>query len=104
MNSERPIKHIRWAILCSVVGFALTGCADTPYRPAPITSVKDGSSNNTVSNTPVMNSGATPVERSSATPLQSAPPSSIKTNSSPNNINTSQPQNRPVQNTATPRN
>ncbi|OAT34609.1 murein hydrolase activator NlpD [Proteus myxofaciens] len=104
MNSERPIKHIRWAILCSVVGLALTGCADTPYRPAPITSVKDGSSNNTVSNTPTMNSGATPVERSSATPLQSAPPSSIKTNSSPSNINTSQPQNRPVQNTTMPRN
>lgn len=94
MNSESPIKHVRWAIMCSVIGFALTGCADTPYRPAPITSVNDSSSNNTASTAPVMtSSNATPIERT--TPLQSSPPPSIKVNSTASNSGTYQPQNQP---------
>lgn len=104
MNSESPIKHIRWAVMCSVIGFALTGCADTPYRPAPITSVNDSSSNSTVSTPPVMtNSGATPIERSSTTPLQSGPPSSIRVDSSSSNGTVSQPrtQSTPPQNVNT---
>lgn len=94
MNSESPIKHVRWAIMCSVIGFALTGCADTPYRPAPITSVNDSSSNNTVSTAPVMtNSNATPIERT--TPLQSSPPPSIKVNSASTNGGVVQSQSQP---------
>ncbi|QIF99044.1 murein hydrolase activator NlpD [Proteus terrae] len=93
MNSESPIKHVRWAIMCSVIGFALTGCADTPYRPAPITSVNDSSSNNTVSTAPVVtNSNATPIERT--TPLQSSPPPSIKVNSASSNGGMVQSQNQ----------
>lgn len=97
MNSESPIKHIRWAIMCSVIGLTLTGCADTPYRPAPISSVNDSSSNNTVSTAPVIsgNSGATPIERSSPTPLQSTPPASIRVNSSANHGAVSQTASRP---------
>lgn len=94
MNSESPIKHVRWAIMCSVIGFALTGCADTPYRPAPITSVNDSSSNRTVSTSPVTtnsNAGvATPIERGS-TPLQTTPPPSIRVNNT-----TAQPQSQLV--------
>lgn len=95
MNSESPIKHIRWAIMCSVIGFALTGCADTPYRPAPITSVNSDSSspNSTVSTPPVMTAGATPMERSQ--PLQSSPPSSIRADSSNQNNTVSQPRTQP---------
>ncbi|WP_099074650.1 murein hydrolase activator NlpD [Proteus alimentorum] len=94
MNSESPIKHVRWAIMCSVIGFALTGCADTPYRPAPITSVNDSSSNSTVSTAPVMtNSNATPIERT--TPLQSSPPPSIKVNSASSDGGMVQPQSQP---------
>ncbi|MER1877551.1 murein hydrolase activator NlpD [Proteus mirabilis] len=102
MNSESPIKHVRWAIMCSVIGFALTGCADTPYRPAPITSVNDSSSNRTVSTSPVTtnsNAGvATPIERGS-TPLQTTPPPSIRVNNT-----TAQPQSQPRTQNVTPKN
>ncbi|WP_245213168.1 LysM peptidoglycan-binding domain-containing protein [Proteus mirabilis] len=102
MNSESPIKHVRWAIMCSVIGFALTGCADTPYRPAPITSVNDSSSNRTVSTSPVTtnsNAGvATPIERGS-TPLQTTPPPSIRVNNT-----TAQPQSQPRTQNVTPQN
>lgn len=101
MNSESPIKHVRWAIMCSVIGFALTGCADTPYRPAPITSVNDSSSNRTVSTSPVTtnsNAGvATPIERGS-TPLQTTPPPSIRVNNT-----TAQPQSQPRTQNVTPK-
>ncbi|MEQ4925097.1 murein hydrolase activator NlpD [Proteus hauseri] len=101
MNSESPIKHIRWAIMCSVIGFALTGCADTPYRPAPITSVNnENSSNSTVSTPPVMTTGgATPMERSQ--PLQSSPPPSIRVDSQAQNNPVSQPRTVSTQNVNT---
>ncbi|EHY2961714.1 LysM peptidoglycan-binding domain-containing protein, partial [Escherichia coli] len=78
------------------------GCADTPYRPAPITSVNDSSSNRTVSTSPVTtnsNAGvATPIERGS-TPLQTTPPPSIRVNNT-----TAQPQSQPRTQNVTPQN
>ncbi|WP_188093393.1 murein hydrolase activator NlpD [Photorhabdus heterorhabditis] len=63
------MKKIQRIVTCSLIGIWLVGCANTPTRPAPITSV-DQEQNRSISR-PVISSGSSAI----STPMASSPSS-----------------------------